>query len=221
MEILDIIEKAQNGTMMAQLAASAEVDLPTAKAAMHALAPELARAIADKASDRDGYEHLVNALNSGEADDYLENTRAFLSRSAARDGEAILTYLYGSLDAARARADAIGAPEGMKKDTFSRFMTFAAVLVVAAMTRRNKAFAMQAAPLTSSPALNGVMAVIIDAVVKGVVDGFKRAMLPRRRRITISYGRKKTRRLTRRRAPKRSPSLNDILGDLLKDAPLK
>lgn len=218
MEILDIIDKAQNGTLMAQLAASAEVDLQTARAAMHALAPELARAIADKASDPDEYQHLIDSLHSGEADDYLENSRAFLSRTAARDGESILTYLYGSLDAARARANAIGAPEGMKENTFSRFMTFAAVLVVAAMTRRNKAFAMQTAPLTSSSTVNGIMSVLVDALVKGVVDGFKRAMLPRRRRITVSYGRKKTRKRTRRKTPSRTPSLNDILGNLLKDA---
>ncbi len=216
MEILDIIETAQNGTLMAQLAAAAEVDLQTAKAAMRALAPELARAIADKAGNRDGYEHLIDSLHSGEADDYLENSRALLSRSAARDGEAVLTYLYGSLDAARARATAIGAPAGMSEAIFSRFFTFAAVLMVAAMTRRNRLHDQQTpAALTSATVTGGILSVLIDALAKGVVDGFKRAMLPRRRRITVSYGRKKSR--ARRRPRARTPSLNDILGNLLKD----
>ena len=221
MEILDIIESAQGGSLIVHLAAAAGVDAPTAEAAMRALAPELARAIANKASDPDEYEHLIDSLNSSEADDYLDNPRAFLSRAATRDGEEILTYLYGSLDVARARANAIGAPNGMKETTFTRFMTFAAVLVVAAMTRRNKTFAMQATPAASSPPLNGVMAMLVDAVVKGVVDGLKRAMLPRRRRITVGYGRKKRRKRTRRKTRTRTPSLNDILGNLLKNATRK
>jgi hypothetical protein len=137
--------------------------------------------------------------------------------SAVQDGEDILTHLYGSLEVARRQARAIGAPAGMKTATFERIMSHAAALVLAAMTRRSKMLAMPAVGSLPAASQGGIMAVLIDAVVKGIVDGLKRAMLPRRRRASTAYGRRK-KRSTSRTKRTTSPRLEDILGDIIKDA---
>ena len=214
MEILDIIASAQGGALVTHLAAAAGVDQETARAALDRLVPEIARRIAEKATDPDEYEHLLGVVDDSEADDYLDNPRTLLSRSATKDGEDILAYLYGSLDAARREAARIGAPPGMKKPTFEALMTFAAALVLAAMTRRSKTLAMPAAGLVGG-AGGGIASVLIGAVVKGLVDGMKRALVPRRRRTRISRRRSSS---SRRKRSSRTPSLNDILGDLVKGA---
>jgi hypothetical protein len=218
MELLDIIAAGQGGALITRLGAAAGVDAATARAALDKLAPEIARRIAAKAQDPDEYEHLLDVLEEGEADAYLDSPRALLSRAAAQDGEDILAHLYGSLDAARREAGRIGAPDGMTPAIFERFMSYAAAVVLAAMTRRNKALAMPAAS-QSAAAQGGIMAMLIDAIVKGVVDGFKKAMVPRRRRTSSTYGRKRKSATTTARKPRtRSPSLQDILGDIVKDA---
>jgi len=218
MEILDIIAAGQGGGLITRLGAAAGVDAATARAALDRLAPDIAQRIAARARDPQEFEHLLDVLEEGEADAYLDSPRALLSRAATRDGEDILAHLYGSLDAARREATIIGAPAGMKAAVFERFMTFAAALVLAAMTRRNKMLAMPAAASQSVASQGGIVAMLIDAVVKGLVDGFKRAMLPRRRRASTTYGRKKKRSGPKRSTRTRTPSLQDILGDIVKDA---
>ncbi len=214
MEILDIITNAQGGAVPAQLGAAAGVDAETARAALERLVPDIARRIARKAENRDDYERLLDELDDSEADKYLDNSSALLSRAAARDGEDILEYLYGSLADARRQAASIGPPAGMNEATFGRLMTYAATLVLAAMIRRNKLLVAPAADFAAAPG-SGIAASLIGAVIKGIVDGFKRAMLPRRRRTRLST-RHKSRRTRSRRG--RTPSLQDILGDLVKDA---
>jgi len=213
MEILDIITSAQSGGLIVQLATAAGVDPQTARTALDALVPAIAGRIAEKASDEDEHAHLLAVVDDSEADDYLDNARTLLSRSAVRDGEDILTYLYGSLDAARSEAERISAPAGMTQETFDRLMTFAAALVLAAMTRRNKMLKMPATALGVS-AGSCIAAGLVGAVIKGFVDGMKRALVPRRRRTRI--GTRRTSR-TRRKRSSRAPSLNDILGNLVKD----
>lgn len=214
MEIFDIIVSSQGGALIAHLAAAAGVDQETARSALDRLVPEIGRCIAEKATNSEEHERLLAVVADSEADDYLDTPRTLLSRSAVQDGEDILTYLYGSLEAARAEAARIGAPDGMTQATFERLMTFAAALVLAAMTRRSKTLAMPAAALGSSSG-GGIVAALVGAVVKGLVDGMKRALVPRRRRTRI--GSRRTSR-TRRKKSTRTPSLNDILGDLVKDA---
>jgi len=214
MQILDIIASAQGGHLITHLAAAAGVDQETARSALDRLVPEIARRIAEKADDPDERAYLLDVVDDSEADDYLDNPRTLLSRSATKDGEDILAYLYGSLAAARREAARIGAPPGMEEPTFEALMTFAAVLVLAAMTRRNKRLAMPAAT-PGSGAGGGIAAALVSAVVKGFVDGMKRALVPRRRRTRISTRRSSR---TRRKRSSSKPGLNDILGDLVKDA---
>jgi hypothetical protein len=45
-----------------------------------------------------------------------------------RDGEGLLAYAYGSVDAAREDARAIGPPAGLDREVFARLMTLAASL---------------------------------------------------------------------------------------------
>jgi len=214
MEIPEIIASAQGGHLITHLAAAAGVDQPTARAALDRLVPEIASRIADKAGDPEEHQHLLDVVDDSEADDYLDNPRTLLSRSATKDGEDILAYLYGSVAAARREAARIGAPAGMEQPTFEALMTFAAVLVLAAMTRRSKRLAMPAAGLLGS-GNGGIAAALIGAVVKGLIDGMKRALVPRRRRTSIGTRRRSS---SRRKKSNRKPDLNDILGDLVKDA---
>lgn len=213
MQILDIIASAQGGHLVTHLAAAAGVDQETARSALDRLVPEIARRIADKAGDPDEREHLLAVVDDSEADDYLDTPRTLLSRTATKDGEDILAYLYGSVASARREAARIGTPPGMEEQTFEALMTFAAVLVLAAMTRRNKRLAMPAAGLLWS-ANGGVAAALVGAVVKGLVDGMKRALVPRRRRTRIGTRRSSR---TKRKRSSRKPSLSDILGDLVKE----
>ena len=82
------------------------------------------------------HEVLLDVVARGGFECYLDDPRALFGRAAVRDGEDVLTYAYGSVDAAREEAKTVGPPRGLDRDVFARLMTLAASLVLAAMARK-------------------------------------------------------------------------------------
>ncbi|MFW6077243.1 MAG: hypothetical protein ACOC71_05800, partial [Hyphomicrobiales bacterium] len=102
-------------------------------------------------------------------------------RAAVRDGEQTLTYLYGSLEAARDEARAVGPPEDLDTEVFARLMTLAASLLLGAMAKQLEEHA-RARPAATGPA--GVLKDMGETVLRGLADGttrtFRRASFRRR-----------------------------------------
>ena len=218
MNVLDIILEANKGLLVTSLAAAGAVSVDDTRAAFEILVPEIAGKIRAKAeSDEDEYEHLMDVVDDREQEQYLDKPKWSLSRGAVEDGEEILGYLYGSLEAARARAAQLNSIDGIDDEFFGRLMTFAATYTVAAMARKNAQLMMAAADMPGERP--GWLALLVEALLKGIMQALVRRTRPRRRR--RRYGRRRVsartrRRRTRRRRRRRPPSLNDLIGDLFR-----
>ncbi len=222
MELVEHIISAGSGRPLAALAAAAGISPREMEQVLRAQVPAIAARIHQRAAaDEAELEAIFDILEAGEAEDYLEKPRALTSRAAVRDGEDILAHLFGSLDAARRQAP---APPGMAPELAGRLMTWSALLCVAAMSRRWRT---EALPAMASSGDGGILSLLVQAIVSGLLRALKSALLPRRRRRTPysrryrrhrrrTSRRRTSRRHSRRRRRRNVSILEDIIGQVLR-----
>ncbi len=229
MELLDVITSANGGQQTAAIAAAAGIGPGELNDLLARQVPAIARRIHEKArGDEAELEAIFDILEDGEAEDYLTSPRTLTSRAATVDGEDILEHLYGSVEEAARVARDLGAPRGMEPQLAARLMTYSAVLTVAAMSRRYRAEVLPAAQMAQGSSGGGLVAMLVQAIIAGLIRALKNALLPRRRsraRYSTRYRRRRRkstrsrsrRRSTRSRRSRRSRSiLEDILSDVLR-----
>ena len=212
MSLMALIAAGQQGLLIHTVAGVIGVDEPVARAALERLLRAIAHRLNARAADPVEHEILLDVIARGGFQRYLDDPRVLFGRDAVRDGEGVLAYLYGSVEAARARARKLGPPAGLDREVFARLMTLAAVLLPAAIARRlDQQAQVPAAEAGVTDALKGLG----RAMLRGLADGTVRTVLRRarfRHRIAV-------RRLimSQRRPAARRPRLDALLGDLLEE----
>ena len=210
MSLMALIAAGQQGLLIRTVGAALGVDEAVARPALERLLAVIARRLSERAGDPVECQILLDVIAGGGFPRYLDDARALLGREAIRDGEDLLTYLYGSVEAAREHARAIGPPAGLDAEVFARLMTLAASLLLAAVARRLEQQARERLA-EGSPA--GVLKGLGQAVLRGFLDGTGRALFRRR----ASFRRRMARRRRFGQSSSRRPSLDELLGDLLDD----
>jgi hypothetical protein len=205
MSLMGLIAAAQQGLLIATVGAVVGVEESVARAALERLLRLIARRLGERAADRGEHDVLLDVIARGGFQRYLDDSRVLFGRNAVRDGEQVLDYLYGSLEAARAEARTVGPPEGLDADVFVRLMTLAATLLLAALARRLE----QARKPHSETGPPDPWTELGRAIVRGLVDGSLRALSRRhasfRRRMKAS----------RRRPQHGTDNLHALMDDLL------
>jgi hypothetical protein len=216
MSLMALMAAGQQGLLIQTVGGVVGVEEPVAARALERLSKTIARRLSARvAVEPAEHEVLLDVIARGGFECYLDDPRALFGRAAVRDGEDVLAYAYGSVEAAREEAKAVGPPQGLDRDVFARLMTLAASLVLAAMARKMEQQARKGSAV-AGPA--GVLKELGQTVMRGLADGttrtFRRARFRRRmalRRLGLSL-----------RRPERGASLDELLGDLLeKEAPRK
>ena len=213
MSLLAIIAAGQRGRLNQSMAMALGVDEAVARAALERLLTAIARSLSQRAADPMEQEVLLDVISGGGFQRYLDDLRFLFGRRALSEGEEILAYVYGSLEAAREHAYAIGPPAGLDRDVFARLMTLAAVLLLAAMARRIEELAHGGSP-RAAPA--EMLKELGRAILRGFADGTRRTLFRRlsfRRRMAALHWRA-SRRRPEGKSPRR-PTLDELLGDLL------
>lgn len=209
MSLMALVAAGQQGLLIKTVGGVIGVEEPVAARALERLSRPIARRLSARvAVEPAEHEVLLDVVARGDFERYLDDPRALFGRHAVRDGEDLLTYVYGSVEAAREEANAVGPPPGLDRDVFARLMTLAASLVLAAMARKLEQQA-RASAAVAGPA--GVLKEFGETVMRGLADGtlrtFRRASFRRRmalRRLGFSL-----------RRPEGGASVDELLGDLL------
>ena len=209
MALMALIAAGQHGLLIQAVAGVIGVEEPVARASLERLLAAMARRLSDIAADPIEEEALLGVIASGGFQRYLDEPRALFGRDALRDGEGVLAYLYGSLEAARAHAIAIGPPPGLAGEAFARLMTLAASLLMAAMARRLE---QQASERFAAAGPIGLLQELGRVALRGLADGtvrthFRRASF--RSRMAFYRLRPRRRRLDH------GASIRELLGDLV------
>ncbi|MGE3876569.1 MAG: DUF937 domain-containing protein, partial [Parvibaculaceae bacterium] len=88
MAVMDILRSAQNGEFFANAGRAAGVDAAGAERALGALAPAIVLQLRKRAEDRHAFEGLLDLLEDGNGDAFLEDESLMQDPELISDGEA-------------------------------------------------------------------------------------------------------------------------------------
>ena len=209
MTMMSILAASDNGNYFASVAQSCNMSTVTAKSTLERLCPAIAAKLKAKAaSDNNELEALLDLLDEGDDLDGLTDGEAIA------DGKAVLDDLYGAPPAALAEMKKL-AP-GLDDAQYENISAIAATSVLAVLAKSYATPATLAGSTGDAPQGGGIMATIIAAILKGLLQGARSQLAPRRRRrrsYTSYFGTR--RKTTRRKRRARTPTLEDIFGQIL------
>ena len=213
MTMMTILDAAQNGNYFASVAKACGMTASEAKSNLEKLCPAIARQLKSKSqNDYEALEALLNLLDEGGGSSDLDD---LTDSEAIADGNAVLEDIYGSPSAALAEMKRL-AP-GLDDTQYEKISAIAATSVLAVLAKTYSAPATLAAVSDPAPQSGGILATIVSAVLKGLLQGIARQLAPRRRRRRSysDYFGTRRRKTTRRRTRTRTPTLEDIFGQIL------
>lgn len=215
MALMDVLRSAQNGEFFANAGRAAGVGAAAAERTLRELAPQIVQQLKERAEDAQAFGGLLDLLEDGNGDLFLDDQSLMDDPEIVSDGNAVLADIFGSAAAAQKALEIRSGDAATQK-----LAAIGASAVLAALARSyNQPLGLvgaQHAAARDEEESGGILSTIVEAVVKGAVQGATRQLAPkRRRRRATDYfgtGRKRT---TRRRRRSTATSLEKIFGELL------
>jgi hypothetical protein len=217
MGLMDILRSAQSGEFFASAGRAAGLDAAATKRALTRMGPAIAAKLRERAEDPDAFEGLLDLLEDGEGDAFLDDSNFMDDPEVVNDGNAVLADIYGSVPAAQ-KALGVKANDA----PMQRLAAIAASAVLAALARsyrqpQPQSLAGAQSAQGEAAEQGGFFSSVIEAVVKGAVQEATRQFGPkrRRRRPSISDYFGTGRKRTTRRKRSSTLSLDQIFGEIL------
>jgi len=219
MALLDILTQAQGGAFYANAGKAVGIPPDQARAALDALCPAIALKLRQSAENEETLDALLEIIEDGDGDAFLDDPALIGDPEVAKDGNAILTDVYGTKTAALKEAKAL-APD-LDRKALGALTAIAATSVVAALARSQRQSMMMPAMGVQQAAATGgggIFGTIVSAVIEGAIKGAVRELTPKpRRRRRTSYATARRRRKTTKTRTRRTTqvSLDSIFRDIL------
>lgn len=211
MTMMTILDAAQNGSYFANVAKACGLSAGEAKSSLEKLCPAIARQLKSKSqNDSEALEALLDLLDEGGGSSDLDD---LTDSEAIADGKAVLEDIYGSPFVALAEMKRL--VPGLDDAQCEKISAIAATSVLAVLAKTNSVPATLAAVSDPAPQSGGLLATIISAVFKGILQGLAHQLAPRRRRRRSYSDYFGTRRRKTTRRKRRTVSLDDIFGQIL------
>ncbi len=209
MTLMSILATSDNGNYFSNVAQACSMSAGDAKSTLERLCPAIVAQLKAKAqSDNDSFEALLDLLDEG------DDLNGLTDGEAIADGNAVLDDLYGSTPAALAEMKKF-AP-GLSDVQYENISAIAATSVLAVLAKSYATPVTLAGSTGDAPQGGGILATIIAALIKGLLQGVRSQLAPKRRRrrsYTSYFGTR--RKTTRRRRRAKTPTLEDIFGQIL------
>ena len=209
MTLMSILATSDNGNYFSNVAQTCSMSAGDAKSALERFCPAIAKQLQAKMqSDNNAFEALLDLLDEG------DDLNGLTDGEAIADGKAVLDDLYGSTPAALAEMKKL-AP-GLSDAQYENISAIAATSVLAVLAKSYATPATLTGSTGEAPQGGGILATIIAAILKGLLQGVRSQLAPRRRRrrsYTSYFGTR--RKTTRRKRRAKTPTLEDIFGQIL------
>jgi hypothetical protein len=210
MTMMSILAVSDGGNYFDGVARACNMSAGEAKSVLERLCPAIAAKLKSRAqSDNDSFEALLDLLDEG------DDLNGLTDAEAIADGKAVLDDLYGSTPAALAEMKKLSP--GLSDAQYENISAIAATSVLAVLAKSYATPAPLASSAGETPQGGGILATIIAAILKGLLQGARSQLAPRRRRRRsyTSYFGTRRRKTTRRRRRAKTPTLEDIFGQIL------
>jgi hypothetical protein len=219
MSVMTVLEQAQGGRLLATVAASLDIDEAQTRKAMRKLCPAIAATLQVKAkADDELFQSLLDLIADNAESSPLATPDGLTSAEAIADGNAILSDVYGSRNAAMVALRE--TDPSLPERELSKLAPISATAVVAALAAANRPMALAggALPAAGRGAGEGFIAALISAIVAGIVSALTKKLTgSQRRRTPARYSRTRSRRKTTPARSRRTStaSVEDVFRDIL------
>jgi hypothetical protein len=100
--------------------------------------PALTNGVKKNVSQQGGLESLLQALNKGNHDRYLDDSRALQGKEAVDDGNGILGHIFGSKETSRELAKRTAKSTGISADILKKMLPLIAGLVMGSLKKQGR-----------------------------------------------------------------------------------
>jgi hypothetical protein len=136
--IFELLDGAQNGALVANIAHQFDSPVGETNAALKAVVEELAYNIDRNTLSNGGLSELVHAIGDGHHTRYLDEPDLLGSETMRADGNAILGHITGSKSASRRIAARTARETGLAPDTIEKMLPTFAALTMAGLAQQTR-----------------------------------------------------------------------------------
>jgi hypothetical protein len=105
--------------------------------AIQQMLPALTNGVKKNVSRQGGLEGLLQALNKGNHDRYLDRSDALTDPAAVKDGNGILGHIFGSKETSRVLADRTSKKTGISPDILKKMLPLIAAMVMGSLKKQS------------------------------------------------------------------------------------
>jgi len=136
MNLLESLLGDQSSTVVSELAKQLGVGQDEARAAAGELVPALARGIQNNASSDKGLSSLIEALQTGQHSNYIDDVATLGQPGTVKDGNSILGHIFGSKDVSRNIANHGATKAGLSSTLMKKALPILASLVMSSLSKK-------------------------------------------------------------------------------------
>ncbi len=138
LNLLEMIQTANGGAAQRELGQRLGLDESQTQAALKSLLPALSAGLKANTQKPGGVAALMEALNRGQHDVYLDQPERLHQPETVEDGNAILGHLLGSRDISRSVASAASQKTGLSDTLLKSALPLVASLVMGSLSKQSK-----------------------------------------------------------------------------------
>ena len=137
MELIDLLQQAHGGKGLGAIGEQFGLDESQTTAAVQELAPVIAAGLRrNMAQSPENVVSLVQALQNGNHEQYLDSSDAVQFGNVAKDGNAILGHIFGSKEVSREVAMRAAGSSGIGSSIMKKLLPVIASMVIGSLTKK-------------------------------------------------------------------------------------
>jgi len=136
--LLEMILGAQNGASANQAGQALGLNQSQTQNAIAALLPAISSAFKQNTKSPQGFAQLLQALQGGNHQQYLEQPERMGRQESITDGNAILGHLFGSKDVSRAVAGHAAQKTGIGADILKKLLPMVATMAMGSLSQQTR-----------------------------------------------------------------------------------
>ncbi len=149
MGILDAVLGGNNTQLVSQLARSVGIDESAVQSVVTQLLPAFSKGIKNNIGSSGGLSSLINALDSGNHQQYLKSPEKLAESAAVDDGNSILGHIFGNKDVSRNVAGHAAQATGVDSSIVKKLLPLLATTVMGALSKNTVASSLAGAGVSS------------------------------------------------------------------------
>ena len=208
MNLIEILAQAQGGGAMDNLSRQFGLDATQTKSAVEQLAPMIAAGFRRNAGSEQGLVDLMQALQGGNHQRYVDDASALGRADTVNEGNGILGHIFGSKDVSREVASQAASSTGISSGILKQMLPIIASMIMGSMSKR-----------TREPGLQDILGSVLGGMMSGGGNRSSSSgggdVLGSLLGGLMSAGDEAAKQPGESRA--RQPSVQDIFGDMLDD----